>query len=278
MRVSHLPFKCNRGGGRFGQGKLVFGLASLLLCLATLELASSALPARVETTQFLPPGTVIPVRLDGTLEVNAAQAQHQIEARVAQEVPLAGKEKISLRSRVLATVTTVSPGADGTVKLSFKFDHLEEKDQTYPIVASLRALASYRAVRNAQMPLTGADAGTSAGWGTTVQIGGDQRFGDGGKVRNRHKQTVGKAVRGGVLVRLAANLDRGCAGPEASEDRLQATWVFSADACGVYDMKNVKIAQNGKSDPLGVITLEFAKDDMKLESGAAFLLRILQKR
>ena len=109
MRVSHLPFKCNRGGGRFGQGKLVFGLASLLLCLATLELASSALPARVETTQFLPPGTVIPVRLDGTLEVNAAQAQHQIEARVAQEVPLAGKEKISLRSRVLATVTTVSP-------------------------------------------------------------------------------------------------------------------------------------------------------------------------
>jgi len=220
---------------------------------------------------------VIPVRLDETLDVKSLQAQLKIAARVAQEVPLPSKEKISLRSRVFATVTAVNASPDGPVEVSLKFDQLEEKDQTFAIVTALRALASYRAMRNAQIPLAGADSGTPAGWGTTVQIGGDQRFGDGGKVRNRHKQIVGKGVRGGVMVHLAANPERGCSGPESLDDRPQATWVFSADACGVYDLKNVKIAHSGKSDPAGVITLEFAKDDMKLESGTAFLLRTVKQ-
>ncbi|HTP68148.1 MAG TPA: hypothetical protein VMJ35_04530 [Dongiaceae bacterium] len=256
---------------------MAFATATLLLSVAGLGFGSVAVSPRVETTQFVPPGTVIPVRLDGTMDIRSLQALNTIEARVAQEVPLPNKEKLSLRSRILATVTAVKTTPEGAVDVSLRFDRLEEKEQTYPIVSSMRAIASFRAMRDAQMPLAGADAGTPAGWGTTVQIGGDQRFGDGGKVRNRYKRTVGKGVRGGVLVHLGPNPSRGCAGPEPGDDRLQATWVFSADACGVYDLKHVKIVQNGKSEPVGVITLEFAKDDMKLESGAAFLLRTVNK-
>ena len=62
------------------------------------------------------------------------------------------------------------------------------------------------------------------------------------------------------------------------DDHPQALWVFSSDACGVYDLKGVKIVQNGKPEPVGEITLGFAKDDMKLESGTALLLRVVSPK
>ncbi|HTZ32606.1 MAG TPA: hypothetical protein VMH31_09125 [Methylomirabilota bacterium] len=256
-------------------GRWRFGVAGAVLMLVACQLALVARPTPVEMALHIPPGTAIPVKLDETFEVSVAHAQQKIEARVAQDVPLLGKQKISLRARVVATVVSVEKSGEGPVNVSLKFDQVEEKDETMAITASVRAIASYLAVRAAQIPLAGADAGTPTGWGTTVQIGGDQRFGDGGKVRNQQKQTVGKGVIGGVLVRLTPNDALGCEG-SAPGDRPQATWVFSAGACGVYGMKNLRILRNGRKDPVGVITLEFAKDDMKLEPGTSFLLRTVK--
>lgn len=260
---------------RVRQSRVVFGIAGAMLAVGAFQLALWAGPARVESIPHIPPGTTIPVKLDDTLDVSVAHVQQRIEARVAQEVPLPGKEKIPFRAEVLATVVAVNKSEDGAVSVSLKFDQVVEKDETSSITTSVRAIASYRAVRNAQIPLAGADAGTPAGWGTTVQVGGDNRFGDGGKVRNQQKQVVGKGVTGGVLVRLGANEALGCEG-SAPGDRPQATWVFSAGACGMYDLKNVKLMHNGRTDPIGVITLEFAKDDMKLDAGTAFLLRTMK--
>lgn len=257
----------------------IFGFVgvTVMLVIAAFQAAVWARPPAVVTTVRVPPGTVIPVKLADEFDLTVAHTQQTIEARVAQEVPLPGTEKIPLRARIVATVVGVNKTEQGGMRISLKFDELvEEKDQTSSIATSVRALASYQAVRNAQMPLAGADAGTPAGWGTTVQIGGDTRFGDGGKVKSRQKQTVGKGVRGGVLVRLGPNEALGCEGSNPG-DRPQATWVFSADACGVYDMKNVKIVHNGRTDPVGVITLEFTKDDMKLAPGTAFLLRTVKQ-
>jgi hypothetical protein len=257
---------------------MAFAVAGLFLLVGAFQLVLCAGSSPVQPTAAIPPGTILPIRLDDAFEAASAHADQHFEARIAQQVPLSGKEKISLRSRVIGTVVSVSKDSSaGTVKVSLKFDQLEEKKEIFHITTSLRALASYQAARTAETPLTGADSGTPSGWGTTVQIGGDQRFGNGGRVRNRQKQTVGKGVVGGVLVHLAANASVGCDGPEAGNDRLQALWVFSADACGVYDLKNVKIAKNGKTDPVGVITLEFAKDDVKLESGTALLLRTMRQ-
>jgi hypothetical protein len=278
MQVSCVAANCLDRSAALLLGKTGFGALSTVLLVTAFQLASWAGPGPVEITPYLPPGTIIPVRLDGTLDISSLQPQDRIEARVGQEVPLPNKEKISLRSRVFATVTAVDKRDDGTLSVSLKFDQLEEKNHRVVIMTSLRALASYQAVRNAQMSLTGADAGTPSGWATTVQIGGDIRFGDGGKVRNRQKQTVGKGVIGGVLVHIATNSAAGCEGADPANNRLQATWVFSADACGVYDLKNVKIAHDGKRDPIGVITLEFVKGDMKLESGAGLLLRTVRQQ
>jgi hypothetical protein len=278
MQVSCVAANCLGRSAALRLGKAGFGTLSTVLLVTAFQLALRAGPSPVEITPYLPPGTILPVRLDGTLDISSLHPQDRIEARLGQEVALPNKAKISLRSRVFATVTAVDKRDDGTVSVSLKFDQLEEKNHRVVIMTSLRALASYQAVRNAQMSLTGADAGTPSGWATTVQIGGDIRFGDGGKVRNRQKQTVGKGVIGGVLVHIATNSAAGCEGADPTNNRLQATWVFSADACGVYDLKNVKIAHDGKNDPIGVVTLEFVKEGMKLESGAGFLLRTVRQQ
>ena len=233
-------------------------------------------PVAAVASSSLPVGTILPVRIDKTLSLEEGRAGQVIEAEVMQDVPLPNRERIRMRSRVRGTILSVGRAGEGSgMQLSMQFNEIEYDKQTIPILTSLRAMASFQAVRAAQMSFTGADAGTPAGWATTVQIGGDTRFGDGGEVRNHQKQKVGKGVIGGVLVYIRANPGAGCEGPEKGDDRLQALWVFSSDACGTYDFRGVQIVHQGRTKPKGAITLQFEKPDMKLEGATAMLLRVV---
>jgi hypothetical protein len=220
----------------------------------------------------------LPVRLENNISLKVVQPGQPIEARIAQDVPLPGREKIPAKSVVKGSIVSVVKDGDGTgAKVTLKFSQIDDHKDFLKISASLRAIASFKAVRSAQTPFSGADAGTPNGWADTVQIGGDIRYGDGGTVRNRAKQKVGKGVSGGVLVHLRANPALGCDGPVNGDDHPQALWVFSADACGVYDLKGTRITHSGKSEPVGEITLHFEKDDAKLEAGTALLLRAVSE-
>ncbi len=231
----------------------------------------------VENSSSIPEGTVLPATLNGAISLKDAQRGQPIEARITQEVPLPSGS-IPSKSTLKGSIMFIEKDTEGTgVRLTLKFNQIEFGKQTVSILTYLRAIASLRAVRSAQLPLAGADAGTPEGWGTTVQIGGDIRYGDGGAVRNRAKQKIGKGVRGGVLVRLSANPALGCDGPVNGDDHPQALWIFSSDACGVYDLNGVKFTHTGKSPPEGYITLHFEKDDMKLGSGTGLLLRVVPK-
>jgi hypothetical protein len=232
----------------------------------------------VEVPPAILVGTVLPLSLEKTISVKDAHKGEPIEAKIAQDVPLPDGEKISMKSVVSGSILSVETDADGQgIKVTLRFDQIEDHREAVSMATYLRAIASPRAVQAAQLGRTGADIGTSSGWSDTVQIGGDQRFGDGGEVRNRSKQKVGKGVTGGVLVQVNANPALGCDGPVNGDDRLQALWVFSSDACGVYDMKGVKVAHAGKSAAVGEITLHFEKDDMKVEAGSGILLRVVSK-
>ena len=211
----------------------------------------------VEGAPQIPVGTIIPVSLDGGLKAEDARKGDVVELRVKQEVPLRHSGKIAARSKIMGYLASAERNSDGPgLNLSFRFDKLQYGDKTVQIVTSLRAMASYQAVRWSQMPQGGADAG------------------DGGKVRTASKQVVGKGVRGGVLVHIRADPEKGCEGPVNGEDYPQALWVFSSGACGLYDLKGVTIKHNGTSDPVGEITLSFDKESKKLESGTGMLLRI----
>jgi hypothetical protein len=230
-----------------------------------------------ESPSSIPAGTMLPLRLEKTISTKDVRGQ-VVEAKIAQDVPLPNGEKIPMKSAVRGSILSVETDADGPgVKVTLKFDQLEDHKETLPIATYLRAFASGRAVQSAQLPHSGADMGTPGGWADTVQIGGDIRFGDGGVVRDRAKEKVGKGVVGGVLVHVRANPALGCEGPANGNDYPQALWVFSSDACGAYDLKGVKIARSGKGSPVGEITLHFEKEDMKVEAGAGMLVWVVSK-
>jgi hypothetical protein len=274
----------------FGKNaRLVARCAALLCVLAfagwALELAARPRSAKaavpfapdpVQTSSQLPVGLILPVRLNDTLKVKDLQKGTILELRVMQDIPLPDRGKIPMKSLVRGSVVSAVKDSDGPgVHIALAFTQVVNKDQNFSIATSLRAIASYLAVRDAQTPLNGIDTGSPAGWANTVQIGGDIRYGDGGPVRNRHKQRVGKGVLGGVLVHVSANPSLGCDGPIKSEDYLQALWVFSSDACGVYGMREVELSHSGNSDPVGEFTLHFEKVDFKLDAGMAFLFQVV---
>lgn len=241
-------------------------------------LGSAGSAGAVTNTLQIPVGTVLPVQLDDTLSGKEAHPGQTLEAKTMQDVPLPNRKKISKRSSVTGSILSVVKDSDGVGQtVTVKFVQIEDHKQMLPMVTSLRAAASFNAVRAAQLPFTGADGGTPTGWENTTQIGGDIRYGDGGEVRSVAKQKVGKGVPGGVLVHLSANPGLGCDGPVNGDDHLQALWVFSADACGVYDLKGVQISHTGRSAPLGEISFHFEKDGMKLDAGTALLLRVRAK-
>lgn len=256
-------------------------LVGAILLAVTVVLSAKSLSTRgsaggpVESTALIPVGTMLPLSLEDGLKAQDARKGDVVQLRIKQEVPLPHGGKIRARSKVTGSVDSAERDSDGSgLNLSLRFDKLEYEDKTVVIVTSLRAMASYQAIRWSQTPLAGADGGTPAGWGTTVQIGGDIRYGDGGKVRTASKQVVGKGVRGGVLVHVRANPEKGCEGPVNGDDHPQALWVFSSGACGLYDLTGVSIAHDGKSEPIGEITLSFDKESKKLEAGTGILLRI----
>jgi hypothetical protein len=266
--------------------RLLLTTQGAMLILLACQLASGSheprvarpagVPGAVVTLTALPPGTILPLRLEKYMAAKEVQKGQIIEAKIAQEVPLSTGFKIPARATVNGSIVSVERDTDGAgLSVTLKFNQLDDHKETVNLSAYLRAIASFRAVREAQSPLTGADAGSPMGWSTTMQIGGDVRFGDGGAVRNQAKQKVGKGVRGGgVLVHVGENRALGCEGPVNMDNHLQALWLFSANACGTYDLKGVKITNTGRDAPVGEFTLHFEKEDMRLESGTGMLLRI----
>jgi hypothetical protein len=265
------------GRGRVRKGALAIAIVLLLSWCIVYGKSGGGVAASgmVQSSPVIPGGTVLPIALEKRMGLREPQAGQPMSARIMQEVPLPSGEKIPFRSLMKGLIVSVAKEEEGPgVKFTMKFNQVETKKETLTVVTYLRAIASYEAVRAAQIPRAGADGGTPEGWANTSQIGGDIRFGDGGEVRDRSKQKVGMGVRGGVLVYVRANPSRGCDGP-VGDDRPQALWVFSADACGVYDLKDASITRKGRGEPVGEFTLRFEKEDMKLEAGTAMLLRVI---
>lgn len=263
------------------------------LVLATMVLAG-ALPVSTGTAELysyapenigqsssssIPVGTILPVSLHKNLSADEVLAGQEIEGEIMQDVPLQGRDKIHANSHVTGTIVSIAQAAGGAgTQVSLRFNKIDNHGEMISMVTSLRAIASYQAVSAAQAPLNSSNSGTPAGWADTVLIGGDVRYGDGGEVVNRQKQKVGKGVGGGVLVHVSARPGSGCDGPINGDDSLQALWVFSSDACGVYGLPGVEITHNGKTAPFGVITLRFEGSETKLDGLTGMLLRVATPR
>jgi hypothetical protein len=221
----------------------------------------------------IPPGTILPVALKSSLNSRKARVGQVVITRVMQDAPLP-QGTIRAGSRVIGHIANVKQ-ADATsgAQVSLRFDTLVAGKQHVPISTNLRALASMMAVEAAQVPESGPDRGTSQNAWTTDQIGGEVVYRGGGPVANG-LMPVGKPTNDGVLVYISAKPGSKCRGDIEGNDRLQATWIFSSDACGVYDIPNLEIVHAGRSNPFGEITLASDKGDVNVRAGSGMLLRV----
>jgi hypothetical protein len=243
--------------------------------VATKTGAAAGQTERDKKNLDVPAGTVLPVRLNHGFSSKNAKEGQAVSGRIMQSVPLPNDEKIPEGAVVHGTIVRVERAANGSGgKLSFRFDRLEIHHNRIPIVANLRALAGFVEVEFAQTPETTPGFGTPYPWVTTRQIGGDEVYGVGGPVTDRWSRLVGKAVFGGVLVHVREQPGSKCRGALDDDDRLQALWVFSADACGVYGMTGVTIVHAGRTEPLGEITLAKDDGDVLVRGGSGILLRV----
>ena len=222
----------------------------------------------------IPPGTVLSAELNSSLSFQKSKPGQLVTARVMQDVPISPGQKIRAGTRIVGQVVSVTVAHNNmTAEITFRFDTLQMSHDRVPINTNLRALASAMEVEDAQIPPTGSDRGTPWSWTTRTLIGGEVAYGEGGPVA-RGSQIVGRALANGVLVRPEANRAEGCSGAVAANDELQALWVFSSDACGVYGIPSVRISHAGWTNPAGLITLASNQNQAEVKRGSGILLQV----
>jgi hypothetical protein len=206
-------------------------------------------------------------------ELGKSKPGDVVTARVMQDVPLPSGTTIHAGSKVVGHVLcATSAKHGGHAILSLQFDRLETSSREIPISTNLRALASMMDVEAARQPTTGPDRGTSEDSWNTQQIGGDIVYRGGGPVADG-LVVVGVPAPNGVLVRVSSAPGTTCRG-DMSGGELQALWVFSASACGVYGYPDLTIAQAGRCDPVGQITFAASNRDFVIRGGSGLLLRV----
>jgi hypothetical protein len=221
----------------------------------------------------IPAGTILPVRLGG-LSSEKIRKGEIIKARIMQDVPLGNGSKLRAGSSVLGRVIDVNPAASGQkAALAIKFDTVLQGKERIPVVTHLRAFASTLEVEFAQVPTVGPGKGDVFDWLPTTQIGGEVVYGKGGEVTNGAR-VVGRSVNDGVLAEVNSKEGTKCRGPVEGNDRPQAFWVFSSDACGAYGFPTITISHAGRTDPQGEIVLVSERGPLKIRSGSGMLLRV----
>jgi hypothetical protein len=255
---------------------LLFFAALILAAKTAARTESNSTAANADSANQetgIPPGTILPVRL-GSLSSQKARKGDVIKARIMQDVPLENGSKLRAGSTVLGRIIEVSPAKPGQkATVAIRFDTIVRGKESIPVSTHLRAIASTLEVESAQVPPIGPGETDVYDWLTTVQIGGEVVYEKGGEVYNGGR-VVGRSVYDGVLAQANAQEGSKCRGPAEGNDRPQAFWVFSSDACGAYGFPTMTIRHAGWTDPRGEIVLVSEQGPLKIRSGSGMLLRV----
>jgi len=242
-----------------------------------IAIATFLLFAAVSFAQdVIPGGTILPVKLDSSLNTKKSKAGQEITGSLAQDVPLASGIKMHAGAKVVGHILAVNRASGGTgASLTFRFDTLRTGGRTVSLTTNLRAIASMLEVHEAQLPTSGPDRGTPSTAWATDQIGDEAVYHGGWAVTNG-PDVVGKSLlNGGVLVQVSSRPWTKCRGEIDNNDQPQALWVFASDACGSYGFADLTIAHAGRTDPVGQVELKSEKGDIDVRSGSGLLLRVL---
>jgi hypothetical protein len=216
----------------------------------------------------VPAGTTIPVMLSTSIRSDKSRAGEPIKARVMQNVPLPGGDRIARGRNLTGHIVEINPA-----KVTLTFDRLLVGKQEVPIRTSLRAIASMLTVQDAQIPTnSAADRGNPPSLWNTRQIGGrDVVYGRPGDVLNG-SEPVGQSLGdGSVFAALSEDFGSRC---EGDTKQLRAVWLFSSSACGAYGFGDLQVDHFGQTDPTGNIVLR-SSSGIDIRSGSGLLLRVI---
>jgi hypothetical protein len=220
-------------------------------------------------------GTILPVRLNSELNSHKAKPGEVISARLMQAIHLPSGSTLRPGTKVIGRVTNVEPAnAANAAQLSIRFDAVVVSRRRIPITTDARAIASMMDVEDAQVPEFGPDRGTPEDAWTTDQIGGEVVYRGGGPVANGLR-SVGQPTPNGVLAQVSAKSGTNCRANVAGNDRPQALWLFSSDACGTYGFSDLTIVHAGRTHPVGQITFASERGDVNIRAGSGILLRVI---
>lgn len=222
------------------------------------------LPLPLVAQNSVPAGTVLPVQLETGLNARKLHTDEAVRARIMQNIP---GTSIRRGARVLGHVVSATPS-----RIEIRFDAVEAHGHRIPVTASLRAMASMMEVEEAQIPEGGADRSLPPDQRNREQIGGEQVYRYDGPV-TRGLDIVGQPTAFGVLGRVSAQSP--CRGAVEDNDRPQALWLFSTDACGLFGFDGVGLQHAGRTEPVGTIRLAGPPKQLNIRSGAGLLLRVL---
>jgi hypothetical protein len=244
--------------------------------MKSITIATFLLLAAASSAQNIPNGTILPVKLNTSLNSKKSKAGQEISGSLAQDVPLAPDVRIRARTKLLGHILALTRSSGGTgASLTFKFETLDISRRPLSLTTSLRAIASMMEVEQAQVPATGLNHGTPSTAWVTRQIGDEAVYHGGWPVTNG-PNIVGKSLlSGGVLVRPTAWPWTPCRGELDQNLPPQAFWLFASDACGSYGFADLTITHAGRTDPVGQIVLSSEKGDINVRSGSALLLRVI---
>ncbi len=247
-----------------------------LILLAITAILLSFIPLRAaQPVQTLPTGTLLPVMLSNNLDSDKSKPGEKISAKLKQDVPLPDRGIVKAGAEITGHIVAAKRGGNGsTASVVFVLDQIRLDGSEHPITTGLRALASMMAIADARKPINSVALDGSSAWDyNTRQVGGDVVFGR--KDVRSEAGVVGMSPEPGWVIGVPlANPDAGCEAPD--NKNLQAFWLFSTSACGVYGEENesLQISRHPSDSTAGQITLVDPKRIL-VRSGGGLLLIVL---
>ena len=224
------------------------------------------------SSQEIPAGTILPIRLDKTLDAKKNKPRQAVRARIMQDVTLDQRSRIRAGAQVVGHVVEAESTPSGS-RLVLIFDRVVTHGRALPVTTNLRAIASMQEVYEAQLPTNAwDDYGTSTSDWNTVQVGGEVVYRGSGEVISGSEVVGSSSDSGEVRARVRSSTG-GCRGAVAGNDKVQSLWIFSTSACGVYGFSALSIAHAGRTNPLGQIVLASTRN-VHVNSGSGLLLRV----
>lgn len=87
-----------------------------------------------QTTLTVPPGTILPIRLNQAVSSRNTAPGKTISGRIMQDVPLPNGKKIPAGAKITGTVTAVQPATSGAAgSITLRFDALLVAHRTIPV-------------------------------------------------------------------------------------------------------------------------------------------------